>query len=219
MEDTIFYLNLKKNPDKLEVFKKAFDDGLIQNFDPEVLTKLRKMYYGCYSGLLYLYLMPSTSSTIGSKVEILAHVFSDFRYSILHGDIDSTREIFFHDYGSEELDYNSWIEVPRGMKIWVYDLFSMLKFERNVYYKLEKPTINKIVSSESLKGYPQYEETDFSHFKDHFMIIYLMSDIERNLKKSPYKRFLEAELNKFKAEIHYQDILLEWKREEKIKEL
>ncbi len=216
MEDTLFYLNLKKNPQKIEIFQNAFEQGLIQFFDPDVLTKLRKMYYGCYSGLLYLYTMPTDSSSIGSKLEILSHVFSDLNYVIVHGHTDSTREICFSDYNSSPLDYNSWIEVASGLKIWVYDVFSMLKFERDTYYQLENPFITKKVPFAVIRSFPEYYDTDFSHLRDPFILISLMRDIECNVKLSPYRSFLEAELEKFKIVNHYQDILLQWEKEKKM---
>ena len=129
--ETIFFHHLSQNKEKLELYKRAVLEGKITEFDPTTLTRLRKLYFAFYSGLIYLFYEPTTFDNIGNKLELLTYALEDKKFQIVHGDTDSTREIHFFLYGSKHLDYNSWIEVEEGQKIWVYDLFSLLRFEKD----------------------------------------------------------------------------------------
>ena len=134
-KETVLNHYISQNKEKLDLYNQAIADGKITDFDQVILTRLRKLYYGIYSGLIYMYFEPTNFNNIGNKAELMTHVLEDKQYQLVHGNIDSTRNIPFFMYGVEHLDYNSWLEVQEGQKVWVYDLFSMLKIEKSVYYK------------------------------------------------------------------------------------
>ena len=115
-EETVFYHHLSQNKEKLELYKKAILEGKITEFDPTVLTRLRKLYYAFYSGLIYIYYIPTDFENIGSKLELLTYALEDKKFQIVHGNTDSTREIPFDQYDSKPLDDNSWIEVEEEQK-------------------------------------------------------------------------------------------------------
>ena len=214
MPETIFFQHLSKNKEKLKLFQKGIEEGLITPFDPTVLTRLRKIYYSFYSGLLYLYVEPTDFETIGNKIEILTHVFENDDYRIIHADTDSTREIHFNEYNSKHLDFSSFIEIKRGHKTYVYDPFSLLCFEKSLFYQLEQPQIRRIVPKEIVQRNAFYQEDNFRTPRDTWMLVSFLPRMEKLISKSPYKDFLEKELTRYKEEVSYEDVVLDWKVEE-----
>ena len=51
-----FYHYLSQDHKKLELYNSAVEGGKISDFAPTTLTRLRKLYYGFYSGIIYMYL-------------------------------------------------------------------------------------------------------------------------------------------------------------------
>lgn len=217
--ETVFFHHLSQDKEKLKVYMDALKDGKITFFDANVLSKLRKSYYGFFSGLIYLYYEPTNSHNIGNKVELLANVLQNTELQIVHGDTNSTREIRFFQYDLEHLDFNSWIEVREGQKTWVYDLFSMMKFEKDIYYFLEQPEIQKIVSKEKIAYVLDLESSDFSQFHDGFSFLLpaFLKEAGQTIDKHPFKDLLVPEFTRFKDAIHYEDLMLEWNTEIKKK--
>ena len=166
---SVFVHNLSQNDNKYRIFQNAIKDGKISDFDQTTLTRLRKLYYAFYSAVIYLYYSPTDFQNIGNKVELLSHVFEDKKFRIVHGSVDSTRDINFFMYGVNHLDFNSWIEVEEGTTTWVYDVFSLLRFEKSLYYELEHPIIERIVSKEVVLNHPSRRDDDFTRFHDGFI--------------------------------------------------
>ena len=162
-----------------------------------------------------MYMEPTDFNNIGNKVELLTHVFEDKDYNIFHGDIDSTRNIPFFKYGVKHLDFNSWIEVEEGNKTWVYDTFSLLRIAKDVYYKLENPKVKKVIPKRAIMEHPGRDRDDYTIYYDGFnyMLIGIFKDLENNMDSHPFKDILAPEITRFKKEINFDDILLEWHQE------
>lgn len=213
--ETIFYHHISQDKDKLEIYKKALAEGKITDFDQTTITRLRKLYYGLYSGLIYMYMEPTTFNNIGTKAELLTHALDDKEYNLVHGNTNSTRDIHFFMYGVEHLDFNSWLEVEEGNKIWVYDLFSLKKIEKEVYYKLENPKVELVLSKASIMGHPGRDNDDYTFYHDgfNFVLIGVFEALEKALETHPYKHILSPELTRFKRKINFDEIALEWNKE------
>ncbi len=211
-KETVFHHNISQDKDKLDIYNKAITDGKILEFDPTTLTRLRKLYYAFYSGLIYMFYAPTNFNNIASKLELLTHTMEDKEYQIVHGNTDSTRNIQFFMYGVEHLDFNSWIEVKEGQKVWVYDLFSMLKIEKEIYYKLEHPEIKQVVSKANIMDHPGRERDDFKTYHNGFdyMLIGLIPEMESNMSSHPFADILIPEITRFKKEIDFEKLVLEW---------
>ena len=104
--ESIFVHNLSQDKEKYLKFLNGLKSGKITNFDQTTLTRLRKLYYGFYSAIIYLYYEPTDFSNIGNKLELLTHALEDKKFQIVHGSVDSTRNIVFFMYGVKHLDYN-----------------------------------------------------------------------------------------------------------------
>lgn len=213
--ETVFFHHLSQDKEKLERYQKAVSEGKITDFDPTVLTKLRKLYYAFYSGLIYIYYEPTDFENIAHKLELLTYALEDKKFQIVHGSTDSTRDIQFARYGTKHLDYNSWIEVEEGQKTWVYDLFSLKRMEKGIYYQLEHPDVSKIIPGEAVINHPARAQENYTNFHDGFIEILFaeMPQMEKNVSHHPFKEILSPELMRFKADIHYDDLLLKVKEE------
>lgn len=209
--ETVFHHHLSQNQEKLELYNKAVQEGKITDFDQTVLTRLRKLYFGFYSGLMYMYIETTNNDNIGNKAELMTFVFEDKDYELIHGETDSIREIPFSRYGLKRLECNSWLEVREGQKVWVYDLFSMLKIEKNVYYQLEKPNIKRVVSKNAIMSHPGRDNDDYQYYHDgmNFMLIEILPKLEQILPTHPYGNILAPEITKFKKDINFENIILE----------
>lgn len=212
--ETIFYNHLKKYPDRLELYNEARKNRKISEFDLELLSKLKKTVYGGIPGNIYLYAFPTNFETIGNKLEILAWAYRDKKYKLVHGNTNSTKEIMFHEYDSKHLDYNSWMEVKIGLKEYVIDTFSMLMFEKDIYYQLENPQVLKVVTSEDINNHPARCDDDFSEaFASYDSLLMLMDTLEYLTNNSPYKDYLIKELDKLKSKIDYDKMIQEYLQE------
>ena len=209
--ETVFEHNIKQDKEKYEIYKKAKEEGKIKEFDPIIIHRLRKLYYGLLTGLIYMYYYPTDFGTLGNKAEIFTHAIKDKNYKLVHGTTNSSRNIPFFRYGENHLDWNSWFEVEEGNKEWVYDLFSLLKIEKNIYYKLEDPYVNKIYSKEELTSHPGRVEDEYDTYHNGFdyLLLDIIPDIEKRMETHPYKNLLKPELDRFKYEIDYERIVLE----------
>ena len=210
-KETVFHHYISQNKEKLDLYNQAVIDGKITDFDQVVLTRLRKLYYGIYSGLIYMYFEPTNFHNIGDKAELMTHVLEDKQYQLVHGNTDSTRNIPFFMYGVEHLDYNSWLEVQEGQKVWVYDLFSMLKIEKSVYYKLENPTITKVVSKDAIMSHPGRDRDDYTFHADggDFILKEKLPRMEQAMSSHPFSEILAPEITRYKKDINLDNVIAE----------
>ena len=208
--ETIFEHNIKQNKEKFEIFNKALKEGKVQQFDQAIIRKLRNLYFGFLSGLIYIYYYPTSFSNLGNKAELFTHVIKDKEYKLVHGQTDSVRDILFFMYGVEHLDNNIWFEVQEGHKIWVYDMFSLLKIEKSIYYKLENPKISKVIDKKYIVNHPAREEDEYNTYHNgmDFMLLKMIPDMEQKMSTHPFKNILSSEIDRFKIKSDFESIKL-----------
>lgn len=201
--ETTFISYIKKKDDLYQKLIYGFKNNLVKSFDQEIISELRKCYYGIFSRLIYIFSTDTTFSNIDNKAELLIWIFKDKNIKLVKGSTNSTRNILFYEYGQGHLDYNLWIEVEEGNKTWVYDLFSLLKMEKDFYYKLEEPMIEKIYLKDVLDL-----NKDFSIFSNQYdNLLYEMIDkLKESLEDSPYKELLIPEIIRYKDNISKEKV-------------
>lgn len=213
-KETLFVQLINKDPVKKNIYLKALQDNKIRHFDPNTMSKLKRMFFGYLSGIIYMYYTPTTETSIGNKVEMLSVILKDKEMSIVHGDTDSARIInSIESESREQIKFNSWIEVVEGNKTWVYDPFSMMMIDKDVYYELEHPTIKQIIPKNDVNYILSQSSDKFDKFNDAFgfMLYSFIEKADRNFYDHPFSDILVPELSRFKQAIHYDDCVLEWK--------
>ena len=212
--ETIFIHNIKQDKEKLEIFNKALQERKIELFDQTIISRLRKLYYGFLTGLIYVYYEPTNNDNIGNKAELFTHAISDKEYKLVHGKTDSTNIPFFM-YGVENLDSNIWFEVKEGHKTWVYDIFSLLKIEKSIYYKLENPKVSKAIDKKYIVNHPGREEDEYNTYHNgmDFMLLKMIPEMEKKMSAHPFKDILSSEISRFKNQVDFETIKLEYETE------
>lgn len=214
--ETVFYHHLKQNEEKLAIYNQAAKDGKISDFDPFILTRLKKLFYAFYSGLIYMYSEPTSFSNIGNKADLMTFVLEDRDYKLVKGETDSIREIPFFMYaGVEHLDIDLWFEVQEGHRVWVYDFFSMLKMEKSVFEKLEHPKIMQVYAKSSIVNHPGRDKSSYQRYSNFFdfMMIQFFDEMEKNMARHPFKHILAPEISRYKQYIDLEGVSLEWEKE------
>lgn len=195
---------ISESPELADVFKKAVEEFAIQNFDSTIMSRLRRVYYSSISGILYLLGEPNIPSTHGNKMELLAFVLDDEDYEIVHGQTRSSR--------SSEMVDTSWIEVRKDRKVWIYDVTSMLKFEKSFFDKLESPKETNRVSRQEIISHPAYQDTSFKFEYIPMIIAWFISRYETN-EINPHYKELQAEIKRYKKDINYSKAIREYHEE------
>ena len=78
--ETTFISYIKKKDDLYQKLIYGFKNNLVKSFDQEIISELRKCYYGIFSGLIYIF-----STVIPSLVSFTAYPFS-FKLSLISSD-------------------------------------------------------------------------------------------------------------------------------------
>ena len=208
-QETVFHHHISQDQDKLKIYNEALETRKIRYFDETTRRRLSKLYYGMYSGLIYMYAFPTDFNSVGNKIELLTYALNDKDYTICHGQTDSTRDIPFFMYANHQhLDSASWVEIEDGNTTWVYDPFSLLQIEKETYHKLEHPEITNKISANVIRNHPRREEDDYTYHHDGFdyMLLDIFPRFEEYLPHHPYKDILGPELDRYKKDIDYDSI-------------
>lgn len=192
---------VEDDPSLINCFKEAITNYGIQPFDATIMSKLRRVYYSSISGILYLLGETNESSTHGNKLELLAHVLEDEDYTIVHGKIRSDKDTT-----------TSWIEVRSNHKTWIYDVESMLKFEKKYFDQLEHPEDSMRISKESIVSHIAHSDNTFKFEYIPMIIVWYISRYESN-KDNPHYDDLQAEIKRYKKEINYSKAVDEYYEE------
>lgn len=195
---------LVDNPDLASIFKEGVEDDAIQTFDPSLLSKLRRLYYSSISAILYILGEPNIPSTFSNKIQLLVAGLSDQDYTIVHG---RTRTSM-----NSEMQDVSWVEVVKNNKVWVYDVISMLKFEKEYFKFLESPIETKRVPKDVIEAHPAHLDNNFKFEYIPMIIVWFLSRYEDN-HENPYYRPLRAEIKKYKKDINYDKAIKDYHEE------
>ena len=210
-QETVFHHHLSENKEKIDIYNNGILTGKIRYFDETTRKRLSKLYYGMYSGLIYMYAFPTDFNNIGNKIELLTYALDNKNYKIIHGETDSTREIPFFMYANiNHLDSASWIEVDDGITTWVYDPFSLLQIEKGTFYKLEHPTVKREITKDLIESHPRREDDDYSFHHDggDLVLLTVFPQLEKYLPHHPFRDILAPELDRYKKDIDYDSISL-----------
>lgn len=221
MGNPLYIESLQSDEERYQKFLHYQKLGLITEFEADIITRLRNIYWGgFYQGVLYLYYMKTDFETMGNKVEILCKAIEDEDFTIRKAITKTISEIPFAFTDQQHLDFNMIVERPSGPNTWVYDLFALLKFDKKVYYELESPrsrydeltkdelctaieVIGRDLSNEMKKILEIDDRYDF-YVPD--MFIGVVEYIEANLKGRPYQELIQKEVDLVKEKHKFTEL-------------
>ena len=132
---------------------------------------------------------------------------------VVHADIESLRQI---DDGRDA--EHSFVETDAfgGRRRWVVDTSIGLIFDKNFYYRLEKPKVNRVISKEDCMEDARIKEILASDFEqDKYILPITLPFIQQAIKNSKhvgtilYRDHVLSEIDSFKTAINYDGIIAE----------
>ena len=181
------------------LLKYGVENGLVQPYEDELIKRLRTVYYGGVPAAILLFVDKLCNGYCYDRSMLITMGMDDFL--LVNGDIKSLEL----KYGKESANH-SWAE-SNG---WVYDTSLGFKIEKNLYYKMEQPKINKINTKESCYDYFEYKEIINSNIEhDKYVLPMIIPIIERVVPECLFSEYLKNELELFKERINYKDLCIE----------
>ena len=232
MRNSIYFDAVKEDKEKLKLLNDGIKNGLVSQFDDSLIIKLRNLYLGVFPGSVFIYMKKSLSYSDYDKIRLLTVALEDEDFKLVHGKIDSirnTEEVKYAEkfikntiFDDASFNYNYWFEVSKGGRTWIYDLFSLLKFDKELYYKIENPAIDKVYTKNVIekKFYDKDEDPKINRSiniedsnNDIFLTI-LIPSLEEKMRDSEYYEYLKAELTRIKKELNYEQVCINVKKKE-----
>ncbi|MCM1053417.1 MAG: hypothetical protein NC483_05540 [Ruminococcus sp.] len=189
--------------------------GLINKYDDSFIKALREFY--C-DGLPLSIILLNLSYCDGkcfdcSFMATLGMGEDEFR--IIEASIDSLRlQPRYADKAKKDKAFIKHCFVERTLSdgtVWVYDTSSGLVIARDLYYRLEKPQIRRVLSKEEIINSSAYLNLKNGELEDNkYLTCYYLPYFEGDIvKASFYQRELADEIALFKKLINYENLCKE----------
>jgi len=179
--------------------KYGIKKGLIKPYEYELIERLRNVYYGGCPASILLLMNKMCNGMCYDRSMLITMGMDDFQ--LVNGAIKGLELRF----GLESANH-SWAE-SNG---WVYDTSLGYKIEKDLYYQMEEPLINKINSKQSCLDYIEYQEIlEADIEKDKYVVPMLMPIWESLIPTSLFPEWLEQEITLFKEQIKYDELCQE----------
>ena len=125
---------------------KGFSDGSVKFYDDELIKELRHIYYGGIPCSIMILCKGLCDGYCLDRSVMITNGFGDDDFNIVLADVDSIKlnpEYIDKYSGSEEQwAYHSFAErTLSDGSVWVYDTSSGLVIKKDLYYKIESPSV------------------------------------------------------------------------------
>lgn len=205
------------------LFRYGIKNGLIREYDEELLSKLRHVYYGGIPVSILLLHERLSNGYCYDRGTMVTLGFGDDDFEVVDASIDSIRlnPKIIDEYKNQDIDddYGDHCFAIRKKSDgteWVYDTSLGLVIEKNLYFKMEKPKVrvvnNKEKTTEFLNKF-YFDDCDIE--RDRYAVPLILPMIESNLISTQpfYLDKLKREIDIFKREINYDKVCSEIKLE------
>ena len=188
-------------------------NGLINKYDEKLMKELRHIYYGGLPASILLLHEGLCNGKCYDRVPLLTLALSEYDYQVVYADIDSIK--LNPKYLSTKKENPSYAEhcfveaTDEDGITWVFDTSSGLIYEKNLYYKIEKPKIRHINSKERTIEFTKEVILEQSNIEqDKYMLPLMIPCIEKSLVaiQPIYQDMLVKELEILKREMHYEEL-------------
>jgi len=189
----------------------GFRHNKIFPYPDELFDRLRPYNFGGFPASIALFNNEMCNGHCYDRAMLMQLPFEDA--VVVHADIESLRIT----YGKEEAGH-AFVETKDfgGGKTWVIDTSIGLIFDKDYYYKMEKPTIKCVRTKEQCMQNPEIVEGLAINFdNDKFTLPITMPLIEQKIKNSNhigtvlYRDKILKEIELFKDAIGYDSIRAE----------
>lgn len=209
----------KLDENQLRIFEKKHYEAIINGMKHKLVftypnalfDRLRPYEVGGLPASIMLFIIELCNGKCYDRSLLMQLAFDDCE--IIHADIESLR-IFA---GEEYAEHSFIVTKEFGKnKEWVVDTSTGLIYDKDYYYRLEKPKINKIITKQECMDFIGVKEIIAGNFEnDKYALPIYLPFIEGCIENSNYlgtilyKEKILAELEKFKQAINYDNIKAE----------
>lgn len=190
-------------------------NGLIKFYDEEFIERLRHVYYGGVAGSILLLSTYTCNRHCYDRALLATFGMGDDDFKLVDADIDgiTLNPILKDKYANHDEHYGNHCFVERTDKngiVWVYDTTDGLVYEKNLYYKMERPKITQINDKQATLDYIEYKDIKNANIEhDKYGLPIILPNIEKSVDRCLYKDRLRQEIEMFKQEINYDGICKE----------
>lgn len=201
------------------LFRYGIKNGLIREYDEELLSKLRHVYYGGIPVSILLLHERLSNGHCYDRGTMVTLGFGDDDFEVVDASIDTIRlnPKFIDKYKNQDMDVDYGdhcfaIRKKSDGTEWVYDTSLGLVIEKNLYFKMEKPKVRVVNSKEKTVDYLNnlyFEDCDIE--RDKYAVPLILPMIEADLIATQpfYQDKLKREIDIFKREINYDKLCTE----------
>ena len=193
-------------------------NGRIFTYPDLLFDKLRPYQIGGMPVSILLFITEMNNGFCYDRSLLMQLAFKDCE--IVHADVETLRVM--HSEGNPEHSFVVVKDKERN-KEWVVDTSMGLIYDKEYYYKFEKPKINKVISKEECMDFIETKEIIAGDFEnDKYALPLYLPFIENCVKNSRwlgtimYKEKVLSELEIFKKAVGYDDIKKEIEEDMKL---
>ena len=194
--------------------------GLIFPYDDELIEKLRNVYYGGIPASIILLSNGLSDGHCYDRALLMSRAFLDEEddVNLLFGDIDSLKlNPEYIGYSSDYAEHCFVERITKDGRHLIYDTSCGFIFDKKMYWLMDKPKIRRIKNKESIRKIVEEEENrcpeDVEKYK--YVTPLILPMIEKTFGRPTEMYFLsgieelQREINLFKEQIKYDDIVRE----------
>ena len=191
--------------------------GLVKAYGPELLLKLRNVYYGGLPASVLLYIGNLCGGYCYDRALLITLGFDEEdEFQLVDANINSVLLNPFYIERHRESSNKNWANhcfaerVEDGIT-WVYDTTKRFKIEKGLYYKLENPQVTEVNDKQTVMNYIEYQEIKSADIeRDKYLLPFVIPYIEETIEHQEFDREIaKYELETFKGVVHYDDIFQE----------
>lgn len=194
--------------------------GLIFPYDDELIGKLRNVYYGGIPASIILLSNGMSNGHCYDRALFMSRAFLDEEddVKLLYGDIDSLKlnPRFISD-SPHYADYCFVERIAKDGRHLIYDTSCGFVFDKRMYWLMEKPKLRHTNSKESIRKFIEEDEDRFPEDieRDKYASPLILPMIETTFGRPTEMyslsgiKLLQQEINHFKEQIKYDDVVRE----------
>ena len=202
------------------LFKYGAKNGLIKQYDKDLIERLRHVYCGGIPGSILLLHGELSNGYCQDRASLITLGFGEDDFQVVYASVDNIKLNPEHveDYRKGNLSENYAVHcfAERTCKdgiVWVYDTSIGFVFEKNLYYLMENAKVRLIKSKQNTLDFLYKDflrDSDIERDKESLPLI--LPSIEGNLTPTQpfYLDHLKEEIEILKKEVDYKGICEEF---------
>ena len=193
------------------IFKYGLKNGLIHSYEADFIENLRKVYYGGIPASIMLLCVSMCNGLCYDRGLLATFGFGDDDFNLVDADIDviNLNPLYINRTDPHYGNHCFVERIKKDGSVWVYDTTYGLVFEKNLYYRLQKPQVTARWTREETINFVEYQDIkNASIERDKYAIPLILPTYEYFATSFDeiYGDALREEIEIFKKDIGYEEI-------------